>query len=342
MLPLLESAKLLGKRNLLAFSGGIDSVALFFLLKEQNIEFDIAIVDYSLREQSKDEVAYAKELSQKFTLKCYEFKAPKIEKNFEHTARSIRYNFFKELVDKYNYENLITAHHLGDKLEWFLMQLTKGSGLLELFGMQSIEKRDTYTIIRPLLDHTKDELLSYLKAKKITYFVDESNFDENYKRNYFRHNFSNPLLLKYSSGIRNSFKYLQKDVQILLSGEYEIITLDDLAYIKIESNLRETIFKVDRYLKNIGYKLSSSEKKVLLEAKTLQVGRIFNIVFDKRGFIFILKVLNHKIALSKEFKEECRVLDINPILRSYLFTHKKTFEIIKELLITQPKIPIYK
>lgn len=332
MLPLLESAKLLGKRNLLAFSGGIDSVALFFLLQEQNITFDIAIVDYALREQSKDEVAYAKELSQKFTLKYHEFKAPKIEKNFEHSARAIRYNFFEELISKYNYENLITAHHLGDKLEWFLMQLTKGSGLLELFGMQSFEQRECYNIIRPLLDHTKDELLSYLNDKKITYFIDESNFDESYKRNYFRHNFSNPLLLKFSNGIRNSFKYLQKDVQILLSSNQKIVTVEDLAYIKIDSNLREAIFEVDKYLKSMGYKLSSSEKKALLEAKTLQVGRTFDIVFDARGFVFILKAQNYKTAISKEFKEECRVLKIDPILRSYLFTHKKAFEDIKELL----------
>ena len=52
-------------KNLLAFSGGIDSTALFFMLLEQNIDFDMAIVDYGIRAQSKDEVAYAKELAHK-------------------------------------------------------------------------------------------------------------------------------------------------------------------------------------------------------------------------------------------------------------------------------------
>ena len=51
------------KKNLLAFSAGVDSSALFFILLEKDIEFDIAIVDYNLRIQSKDEIQYAKQLA---------------------------------------------------------------------------------------------------------------------------------------------------------------------------------------------------------------------------------------------------------------------------------------
>ena len=64
-----------------------------------------------------------------FTLSgCYQpYEAPKIEKNFESSAREIRYGFFEELIQKYGYENLITAHHLGDRFEWMLMQFCKGA-----------------------------------------------------------------------------------------------------------------------------------------------------------------------------------------------------------------------
>ena len=55
------------KKNLLAFSAGVDSTALFFLLNDSNIDFDIAIVDYGLREQSKNEVAHAKNLAKNTT-----------------------------------------------------------------------------------------------------------------------------------------------------------------------------------------------------------------------------------------------------------------------------------
>ena len=53
-------------KNLLAFSAGGDSTALLFLLLDNNIQFDIAIVDYGIRKQSKDEVAYAQELAKQY------------------------------------------------------------------------------------------------------------------------------------------------------------------------------------------------------------------------------------------------------------------------------------
>ena len=56
--------------NLLAFSAGIDSTALFFLMMEEEILFDIAIVDYNQRLQSKDEVIYATQLAHKYNKKC--------------------------------------------------------------------------------------------------------------------------------------------------------------------------------------------------------------------------------------------------------------------------------
>ena len=61
--------KLLNSKNLLAFSAGVDSTALFFILLQNNINFDIAIVNYNIRKQSKEEVEYAQELAHKHNLK---------------------------------------------------------------------------------------------------------------------------------------------------------------------------------------------------------------------------------------------------------------------------------
>ena len=58
---LLHKELLLHDTNLLAFSAGVDSTALLFLLLENNIKFDIAIHNYGLREQSKDDYTYAQE-----------------------------------------------------------------------------------------------------------------------------------------------------------------------------------------------------------------------------------------------------------------------------------------
>ena len=200
------------KNNLLAFSGGIDSTALFFKLLEQGIPFDIAIVDYGIRQQSKEEVKYAKELAKKHDKRCFVSTFPK-EKSFsEKSARDFRYEFFEELIQKEGYESLITAHQLNDKLEWFLMQLTKGAGLSELTGMAEVEQREGYKLVRPLLEQTKEELTHYLQENNINYFVDETNEDEKYRRNYFRKNFSDALLKEHKEGIKKSFEYLQNDL----------------------------------------------------------------------------------------------------------------------------------
>jgi tRNA(Ile)-lysidine synthase len=331
MLEISSLNSLKDKKNLLAFSGGVDSTALFFILKNHNIKFDIAIVNYGLREQSKDEVKYAQELATLNNSTCHIYKAQKIKKNFESKAREIRYTFFGELINKYNYDNLLTAHHLGDRFEWMLMQFCKGAGCAEIAGMQKETKRDNYTILRPLLHLDKKELLVYLKANKIQYFEDESNLDEDIKRNEFRHNYSLPLIEKYVEGIKKSFDYLDEDREALIEN-IQITTIDKFAYFRSSDNKRADIYAIDKYLKSKFHMPSANERELLKNEKTVILGRKF-IVNQDRAYVFILPYLDSKIKLSKEFKEECRILKIEPKLRAYLYENEKAFTKVKELFI---------
>ena len=324
-----SSKHLHNKKNLLAFSAGGDSTALFFLLLDNNIAFDIAIVDYALREQSKEEVAYAKTLAKKYNKKLYIKNASKIESNFEANARKIRYEFFEEIISEHHYDTLLTAHHLGDKLEWFLMQFCKGSGCVELFGMLGIEKRDNYEVVRPLLDFDKSELLEYLHKNDIKYFEDATNIDEKYKRNYFRHNFSNPLLQEYKEGIKKSFNYIERDRGELVEDAL-VSFYDELVVIEKASSLRSNIYNIDKQLKLLGYMLSKSERELLEQNRVVVVGRIYVVVFDE-NYIFIAPFVKAQ-NFTKEFKEVCRVLKIEPKLRGYLFKTSSALESLKRLL----------
>ncbi|QOY54264.1 tRNA lysidine(34) synthetase TilS [Candidatus Sulfurimonas marisnigri] len=320
--------KLKDKKNLLAFSGGGDSTALFFLLIKNHIPFDIAIVNYGVREQSKEEVLYSKELAKTHNLKCHVFNAVKFEKNFEARAREIRYDFFEELIKTYGYENLITAHHLGDRFEWMLMQFCKGAGCAEIAGMQVEDNRGFYTLIRPLLHLDKQELLAYLHANKSKYFEDESNLNEDIKRNSFRHNYSLPLLEKYLSGIKKSFEYLDEDRNSLIQ-ELEINIIGEFAYFENSQNSRTNIYTIDKYLKLKGYMLSAKERELLKSEETAVVGRKY-VVNQNSDFVFIAPFTN--AVMSKEFKEEMRILKIEPKLRPYLYKNQELFIKIKELL----------
>ena len=314
------------KKNLLAFSAGVDSTALFFLLLEHNISFDIAIVDYGTREQSKEEVAYAKELAKIHNLTCFLHQAPKIKHNFEATARDIRYTFFEELIKKHHYDNLLTAHHLGDRLEWMLMQFCKGAGCVELSGMQSIAARDGYTLIRPLLAYDKSDLLAYLTRGGHRYFQDASNTDERYLRNTFRKEFATPLLERYKEGIRRSFAYIDKDRELLESNITPSLH-GEFAYFKTISP-RVDMRVIDKYFKSLGHLITSHEKELLLHESCVVIGREF-VVARHKEFVFIAPYL--QTTMPKAFKEKMRKLGIEPKLRGYLSHNDDVVELIVSL-----------
>ncbi len=317
------------RKNLLAFSGGGDSSALFFLLVQNDIPFDIAIVDYGVREQSKAEVAYAKELAKTYNLQCHHFEAQKIQSNFEAKAREIRYEFFDSLITTYAYDTLLSAHHLGDRLEWFLMQLCKGAGCVELGGMQMVEKRKHYTLVRPLLQTTKEEIYNFLHTNKITYFEDETNDDTTIKRNRFRHHFAAPLLEQYTEGIKRSFRYIDEDIKTLLQ-ECQTTYVKELCICQSDSN-RSLAVCVDKELKKKGVVAGRFEKEALKNRTTAVVARKFVVAFYKERYALIAPYITPSSPLEKKFKEECRLLQIEPKLRPYLFTHQEAFDAVKNL-----------
>ena len=315
MLYFSELQQLKESKNLLAFSAGVDSSALFFLLIEHDITFDIALINYGIREQSIQEERYAVELGKKYNLKVYIKKAPVFNSNFEKSARDFRYNFFDELMEAKNYKNLITAHQLNDQLEWLLMRLTKGAGVSEMLGLKGISKRKEYTLVRPILHHSKEELLSYLNKNTYHYFVDQSNHDEKYERNYFRKNFANELIEKYQKGILKSFEYLQEDKKVLMSGYREIFHHKKLYILEIDNPVI-IVRVVDKYLKKLGYLLSSGQRAEIKKETSIVISGLWAIEITlNRVYISPYK----KKIMPKKFKEACRIAKIPSKIRGYLY-----------------------
>ena len=312
----INTKNLQNKKNLLAFSAGIDSSALFFLLLEKNIKFDIAIVDYNIREQSKIEVKHAKVLAKKHKLFCHHIQAPTFKTNFEKKARDFRYEFFDSLVSIEGYDNILTAHQLNDQLEWLLMRLTQGAGVSELLGLEIVSKRHNYTLVRPLLEHSKETLLSYLDSNKYPYFIDDSNRDEKYERNKFRKQFSDALMSEYSEGIGRSFDYLKHDKKILESGFATISVHKSLHIIKLH-NVKSKVKAVDLSLKKLGYLLSASQRKEIEKESSLVIGGEWAIE-QQDNLLYIAPYQN--IDMPKKFKEACRVAKVPNKIRSYCFS----------------------
>lgn len=340
-------------KNLLAFSGGVDSSCLFFLLLWENIDFDMAIIDYNVRKEAKKEVKYAQKLAKKYHKKIFTLNAEAIKSNFECNARQVRYAFFEEIIAKHGYQNLILAHQLNDRLEWLLMQLSKGCGLNSLLGFNAISEVKTqshlgdcsriYRIVRPMSEISRDEVLAFLKKHKIKYFIDKSNEDSAFKRNYFRKHFSNKLIKNFKSGILKSFHYLHSDF-LALYGKSELIECGNIAIFRrdlSDSNLAknlQNLAKIDNVAKKFGYVISKKQRDEILKSGFSCILGDKIIIDSNKSYIFITKFKkcdskNHpqnrhkstKITAkdstlyhSKAFRERLRIAKIPPKIRPFI------------------------
>lgn len=354
---LLHLDALRGAKNLLAFSGGVDSSCLFFLLLCEKIDFDLAIVNYGVRKSAKDEIKYAKKLAKKYDKKIFMCESPKIKRNFESEARRVRYAFFERIILAHNYDNLILAHQLNDRFEWLLMQLTKGCGLNSLLGFKSIEevefrflggesqkklfvrhcecdsiespKQSNYRIIRPMSEISRNEILAFLKKQKITFFIDKSNKKQNFKRNYFRANFSNKLIKNFKSGILKSLRYLNADF-LALYGKSRVLKIEHIFLIWRESceNNLQILANIDSVAKNLGYVISANQRGEIVKSgfSCLVADKI--IIDSNKSTIFVVKKdLSKAHKHAKIFRDKLRLAQIPPKIRP--FVDKATLDLLK-------------
>jgi tRNA(Ile)-lysidine synthase len=306
--------KLKNSQNLLAYSAGSDSNALFYILQAHNIEFDIALVNYKTREQSDAEESYAKELARKCNKKCFSFTCKLETNNFEHNARVKRYEFFEQIISHNNYKNLITAHHLNDKLEWFFMQLSRGAGLVEMLGFEEIQEQSNYNIIRPLITTSKTEIENFLHVNGIKHFIDASNTDTKYKRNTIRETYTNAFAKEYKEGIIKSFTYLQEDAKRLVIDDIKAIK--DLFILDCHSDDLLNIRAIDKIVKKLGYLLSHEQREEILKTRDCVLGDKIVVTFSHEK-IYISPYVH--ITMEKKFKELCRVAKIPKKIRPYMY-----------------------
>ena len=175
-----------------AVSGGSDSLALVSIIKnliqENKYKFFFAIVDHNLRKNSATEALSVKKFLSKYGINLTILKnKKKIDKNIQKNAREIRYNLLEEFCKKKKAKSLIVAHHQDDQVETFLIRLSRGSGVEGLSSMNEITtlKQGT-SLIRPLLDFKKKELISITKHTFNKFFKDPSNKNRKFLRTNIR------------------------------------------------------------------------------------------------------------------------------------------------------------
>ena len=243
-------------------SGGPDSMSLLYILNEFKNLMDLKLVCAHVNHNRRDESDQEQDDLEKFCKKNkIIFECRKIEKwgddNFENEARTVRYNFFEELVENHGAKYLMTAHHADDLMETILMRIVRGSTLKGYSGFSRIVDKGNYTLIRPLITVTKAEIEEFCKENDIKYCVDKSNFDLSYTRNRYRHTIlpflknENPNVhkkfLKFSEILLENSEYINREVEKVFIKVFQNGTLDIEKFIQhdklIQTNIIYTILE---------------------------------------------------------------------------------------------------
>jgi tRNA(Ile)-lysidine synthase len=104
--------------------------------------------------------------------------------SIQESARRQRYLFLEEIRDQWDFQKIAMGHQADDQAETVLAAILRGAGTHGLGGMPYIRGG---TLIRPLVDVTRQEILTYLDVHSIPFRRDPSNEDLSYKRNQIRH-----------------------------------------------------------------------------------------------------------------------------------------------------------
>lgn len=204
-----------GDSVIIALSGGPDSVALLYLINNLSLKYKlklyIAHLNHGLRgkEAERDE-KFCKNLAKKlkipfFSNKIYIKKIKDQEKgrSIEELARRERYKFLLGVAKKVNASKIVLGHTADDQVETVTMRFIRGAGTKGLSGIPPKRKLSSGVwIIRPLFCIWKDEIIQFLKKKKISFKKDSTNKKIDFLRNRIRHELI-PILTKYNSGIKN-------------------------------------------------------------------------------------------------------------------------------------------
>jgi len=242
-----------GDRVLVGVSGGPDSMALLHWLWNQRHRWGLQItavhVNHQLRgeEANQDEEFVYKQclaweipcFLERVDVKRY---ADEEQLSKQVAARECRYQVYKKLAEKYNITKLALAHHGEDQIETVIMRLMRGAGLGGLSGISPKRQDESYTIIRPFMSLSKQEIEEYCSLNQIPYRIDQSNLEDDYTRNWVRHHVM-PLLLKANpnlpqvlyestSILREEDQYLEK-----VAMEYVKQVIESQSLNKIAINL---------------------------------------------------------------------------------------------------------
>jgi len=219
-------------RLLIGFSAGPDSVALLDILHRLyggKIRLYLGYVNHQLRKAAAKEEKMTKHFAQHYKTECrimrIDLKSIHMHEGLEAAARELRYKNLICMAASVRAQKIALAHHADDFLETFLINLVRGGGMLGLSGMPPVRGQ----IIRPMMAVKKEEVLEYLRERKLPYSFDRTNLSLRFRRNYIRKEIV-PRLCRINPNVHAT---LMRGMEIIRSEEEQLQAGADIAYRRI-------------------------------------------------------------------------------------------------------------
>ena len=198
-----------GARVVAAVSGGSDSVALAWILRELSEAgalrlTAIAHLDHSLRgAESARDAAFCRDLAAELGVP-FDVEAVDVVslakangQSIEEAGREARYAFFDRVRARTTADAIATGHTRDDQAETVLMRVFRGAGTKGLAGIPP--RRGA--IIRPLIDLRRVELVGWLDAHSRRWVEDSTNADRAVTRNWIRHALLPEITARFGDGV---------------------------------------------------------------------------------------------------------------------------------------------
>lgn len=267
-------------KYVVAVSGGVDSVVLLHILKNQaGLELVVAHFDHGIRPDSKADREFVEQLAVGYGLP-FIYKEGKLgAAASEAEAREARYAFLHQTRQDSGAWAVLTAHHQDDVIETAIINLLRGSGRK---GLTSLGNQPY--VERPFLDVTKRQLKDYADKHRLAWHEDSTNEDVDYLRNYVRHR----LLPRFSPADRERLWSIIKNLRVTnreldallmeqLEGQLAAEQLDRLWFAQLSYSVAKEMMAA--WLRSYGLRNFDGKtlERLTLAAKTAEPGKTFDI-----------------------------------------------------------------
>jgi len=293
---------------LVAVSGGMDSVLLANLIKASGYNFAVAHCNFQLRgEESNADQQFCQNLAQQLEAPFHVISfdtlafAETNKISVQMAARELRYQWFEQIRQQFNYSVIALAHHQNDAIETILLNLVRGTGIAGLHGILP----KSGVLVRPLMFMTREDVQHQITENNLAYVEDSSNASAKYARNKIRLEVI-PKLKELNQELEQTFeKNLLhfRSLEILLNNKVQelkkalFLPFGDEIHISIDE-LKKLVPKqllIFNLFKDFGFNetaINDLEKALYKHSGRIFYSETYQILIDRSNLVLSKKVTN--------------------------------------------------